>query len=104
MNKKRPTFKQFKKDALQDKEVKAEYDLLETEFSLIEKTIKLTKHEDCLEVIGSCRKIFFASKKENKKCLLLRRAFMEDLEMVIVLGYSFDLTFLEEPFTSTSSV
>lgn len=44
MTKQRPTYDQFKNKALQDKEVKAEYDLLETEFSLIKKTIKLRKH------------------------------------------------------------
>ncbi len=43
MTKKRPTFEQFKKKALQDKEVKAEYDLLEAEFSLIEKFIRARK-------------------------------------------------------------
>lgn len=36
---KRPTFAQFKKKALEDKDFKAEYDLLEEEFLLIEKSI-----------------------------------------------------------------
>lgn len=40
---KRPNFDEFKKKALQDKEVKAEYDLLETEFALLEKFIKARK-------------------------------------------------------------
>lgn len=43
MTKKRPTFEQFKKRALQDKDFKAEYDLLEAEFSVIEKFIKARK-------------------------------------------------------------
>ena len=43
MNKQRPTFKEFKKKALQDKELKAAYDLLEAEFILIAKAIKLRK-------------------------------------------------------------
>lgn len=40
---KRPTFEDFKKKVLQDKEVQAEYDLLETEFILLEKFIKARK-------------------------------------------------------------
>jgi|SRR3989339_1279290 len=40
---KRPTFEDFKEKALQDKEVQAEYDLLETEFMLLEKFIKARK-------------------------------------------------------------
>lgn len=40
---KRPTFEAFKKRALQDKEVKAAYDLLEPEFALLEKLIKAKK-------------------------------------------------------------
>ncbi len=40
---KRPTFEEFKKKALQDKEVKAEYNLLEEEFALLEKFIKARK-------------------------------------------------------------
>lgn len=43
MTNKRPTFKEFKKRLLQDKAVKAEYDLLEKEFLLIEKSIKEKK-------------------------------------------------------------
>lgn len=41
---KRPSFDEFKKRALQDKDVKAEYDLLETEFALLEKFIKARKN------------------------------------------------------------
>lgn len=42
---KRPTFEQFKKEALQNKEVKAAYDMLEEEFSLLEKSIKIRKEK-----------------------------------------------------------
>jgi hypothetical protein len=37
---KRPTFEDFKKEALKDPEVRAEYDKLESEFALLEKLIK----------------------------------------------------------------
>jgi len=40
MNKKRPNFKTFKKNALQDVEFKKEYDSLKSEFELIRKFIK----------------------------------------------------------------
>ncbi len=40
---KRPTFDEFKKRMLKDKEIKAEYDLLEEEFALLEKFIKARK-------------------------------------------------------------
>lgn len=39
MTNKRPSFAEFKKKALEDKEVKAAYDLLEPEFALLEKSI-----------------------------------------------------------------
>ena len=40
---KRPSFESFKNKALQDKEVKAAYDLLKSEFMLLEKFIKARK-------------------------------------------------------------
>jgi DNA-binding XRE family transcriptional regulator len=40
---KRTTFEDFKIKALQDKEVRAEYDVLKTEFTLLEKFIKARK-------------------------------------------------------------
>ena len=40
---KRPTLKDFKKEALQDKQSQAEYDSLATEFMLLEKFIKARK-------------------------------------------------------------
>lgn len=40
---KRPDFKTFKKEALQDKEFKAEYELLRSEFELMQKLIKARK-------------------------------------------------------------
>lgn len=43
MSKKKPTFTDFKKKVLQDKEVRAEYDLLEAEFDLLEKFIQARK-------------------------------------------------------------
>ena len=44
---KRPSFEAFKKRALHDKEVKAAYDLLEPEFTLLEKFIKARKKARC---------------------------------------------------------
>lgn len=44
---KRPTFEEFKKESLQDKEVRAEYDLLEAEFALLEQFIKARKKVRC---------------------------------------------------------
>ena len=40
---KRPTFEDFKKDAMKDKAFKAEYELLGPEFELITKRIKARK-------------------------------------------------------------
>lgn len=40
---KRPSFAAFKKRVLQNKDVKAAYDLLESEFALLEKFIKARK-------------------------------------------------------------
>lgn len=40
---KRPSFEAFKERALQDKEVKAAYDLLEAEFAILEKFIRARK-------------------------------------------------------------
>lgn len=42
---KRPTFKEFKIKALQDKNVQAEFDRLDAEFELLEQSIKLRKIE-----------------------------------------------------------
>ncbi len=50
MMSKRPTFDQFKKKVLQDKEVKAEYDLLKEEFALLEKFIKARKKARCSQL------------------------------------------------------
>ena len=44
---KRPSFAEFKKEVLQDPEVKAAYDLLEPEFTLLEKFIKARKKAQC---------------------------------------------------------
>jgi len=42
--KKRPSFEEFKKRALENEEVKATYDLLEAEFAVLEKFIMARKH------------------------------------------------------------
>ena len=47
---KRPSFEKFKNRALQDEEVKAEYDALEIEFSLLEKFIKARKKARCSQL------------------------------------------------------
>lgn len=52
MTKQRPTFDQFKNKALQDKEVKTEYDLLEIEFQLIELSIR-ERQKERLANLGS---------------------------------------------------
>ena len=47
---KRPSFDEFKKRALQDHEVKSEYDSLEIEFTLLEKFIKARKKARCSQL------------------------------------------------------
>ena len=47
---KRPTFADFKKRSLQNPEVKAAYDLLETEFALLDKFIEARKKARCSQV------------------------------------------------------
>lgn len=47
---KRPNFAEFKKKVLQDKEVKKAYDVLESEFSLLEKFIKARKKARCSQL------------------------------------------------------
>jgi len=44
---KRPSFEEYKKRAMQNKELKAAYDLLEPEFTLLEKFIKARKKARC---------------------------------------------------------
>lgn len=47
MTNKRPSFAAFKKKALQDKDVKTAYDLLEPEFALLDELIKARKKARC---------------------------------------------------------
>ena len=47
---KRPSFAAFKKRVLQNKDVKAAYDLLESEFALLEKFIKARKKAHCSQL------------------------------------------------------
>ena len=47
---KRPSFESFKNKVLQDKEVKAAYDLLKSEFMLLEKFIKARKKSRCSQL------------------------------------------------------
>ncbi len=50
MMSKRPTLADFKKEALQDSKFKAAYDLLESEFALLDKFIKARKKARCSQV------------------------------------------------------